>query len=533
MGVLGNSPSLLPARNGIGQVFWSGWQQQLSPASSYIGLILSSLDVGFFSIDNEYIIADANAHALKWLNMERNAVIGRPFSAIVPQSPMKMLRAAVEEKIFVDRQLPSYQRPDRLLDLHIYPTNDGAIIFFQDLTEHKLQHQDAMRAKVLLQSSLDASSAHVVVLDGAGTVIASNAAWQEFAAAQGLVSSGGTTRLNYLALYSKPFARRRDALKIGATLTSLLRGDCSHARLVHAWPLAGKIHWFQLNAARFECWGETYLVVANEDVTAVKEAQQASEEMAERLLTVQENERQRIADELHDSTAQHLVAVALNIMKLKLKLPPKEQHSELFKEIETSVQEASKELRTFTYLLHPPKLDEHGLRATVERYAQGFGNRTGLGVNIRITSVSDALPFELQRCLFRVMQEALANTHRHASASQVKIELRYLRHKLHLFVCDNGTGFDGAGRTVLQTSRASSMGVGIPGMRERLRQFGGELAIRSGSGGTRLHAIVPFDAAVHKNGSQQPPARPSTPPVSQSGHAALNGKSRAILPYQV
>ena len=515
MRALSHFPSLLTARNAMSEQ----WQQ--SAPASYISLILSSLGVGYFSIDRGYNITDVNGPALKWLNMERKAVIGQRFSAIVPQSPMKMLKAAVEEKVFVDRQLTSYQRPDRLLDLHIYPTNNGAIVFFRDLTEHKLQHQEAMRAKLLLQSSLDASSAHVVVLDEAGTVIASNAAWQKFAVAQGLSVPGSAKPLNYLELFNKPLARRRDALKIGAALTSLLSGGCHTAHLLHAWPITGKIHWFQLNAARFECWGKTYLVVANEDVTAVKDAQQASEEMAERLLTLQEDERQRIAKELHDSTAQHLVAIGLNIMKLKSTLQSKARHSELFKEIETSVQEASKELRTFTYLLHPPRLDDDGFRETAERYAHGFGKRTGLSVNIRIKTVSDSAPFELQRCLFRIMQEALTNIHRHASASQVQIVLRYLRQQLHLIVRDNGMGISSPARTASREFRGSSMGVGIPGMRERLRQFGGELAIRSGSGGTRLHAIVPFVAGVqeHNGYELRTASRVATP-----SQAALIGK---------
>jgi hypothetical protein len=118
----------------------------------------------------------------------------RPFSAVVPQSPMKLLKAAVEQKVFADRRLHSYYRLDRLLDLHVYPTREGAIVFFQDLTEHDLQHQEAVRAQVLLQSSLDASSAQVVVLDDAGTIIKSNAVWRKFAVDEGLIAPG----LNYL-----------------------------------------------------------------------------------------------------------------------------------------------------------------------------------------------------------------------------------------------------------------------------------------------------------------------------------------------
>lgn len=458
--------------------------------TSFMGLLFTTLGAGYFSIDRNYKITDTNAPALKWLNMSRRMVVGRPFSEILPQSPMRMLKAAVEEKIFVDRRLPSYQKPDRTIDLHIYPTDLGAILFFKDMTDNELQQEDDVRTKLLLQSALDALGAHVVVLDGTGTVVASNAAWQKFATTHGL-RRPGAKRLNYLALYAKPLAPRRDAIRIGEMLTSVIGGRRQTARVVHTWPLEGRVHWFQLNAARFECRGETYVVVANEDVTAVKEAQQASGEMAERLLTLQEEERQRIAEELHDSTAQHLVSIGLNIMKLKSKLPASERCSDLFNEIDACVQETSKELRTFTYLLHPPRLDEDGLHATAEHYAQGFARRTGLKMTVRVTPVADAVPFELQRCLFRIMQEGLTNIHRHALASNVRLDLRYLGQQLHLVVRDDGVGMD----TAKSTDRAvsvSSMGVGIPGMRARLRQFGGELSIRSASPGTCLHAIVPF-----------------------------------------
>lgn len=510
-------PNLVLVRNDRGQTPWPGWQRPCPTPVPYIGLVLNSLDIGYFCIDRKYDITDANAPALKWLNMAREDVVGRPFSTIVPQSPMRMLKAAVEQKVFVDRQLKSYGRPDRLLDLHVYPTNDGAIIFFQDLTENDLQRQETMRAQCLLQSSLDATSAQVVVLDETGAIISCNAAWQQFACAQGLGEPDDARPLNYLALHSKPFARKEDALKIGAALTSLLRGERRTARLLHAWPIEGSIRWFQLNAARFQCSGKTYLAVVNEDVTAVKDAQRASEEMAERLRTLREEERQRIASELHDSTAQHLVAIGLNFMKLKSRLRYRKLQSALFKEIDASLQEASKELRTFTYLLHPPKLDDDGFRDTVACFALGFGNRAGLNVSTRIAPVLDTAPFELQRCFFRIVQEALTNVHRHASASEVRIELRHLHQHLHLTIRDNGSGIEYAGSADPRASQLPT-GVGIPSMQERLKYLGGELVIRSGPGGTRVHAIVPFDARLHKCSGRRSPTAKS--------------QLRAILPPQ-
>ena len=155
-------------------------------------------------------------------------------------------------------------------------------------------------------------------------------------------------------------------------------------------------------------------------------------------------------------------------------------------------------LRTLTYLLHPPSLDANGLSETARRYLEGFAKRTGVQTKLRIGSGIDALPALLQRPIFRVIQEALANVHRHAAASHVSVGLRCMSRHLHLVIRDNGHGMSaiGPGRKV---SEPSSPGVGIPGIRARLRQFGGRLVIKSGAGGTMLHAIVPIFAEAARD----------------------------------
>jgi len=202
----------------------------------------------------------------------------------------------------------------------------------------------------------------------------------------------------------------------------------------------------------------------------------------------------RIAQELHDSTAQHLVAATLNLMTLKAKSVAYPGVHKLLENVETSLEEATRELRVFTYLLHPLALENDGLERTLRTYLDGFARRTGLDVHMSVAGKVDELGFDLQCSLLRIIQEALANVHRHACASHVSTSLRMTATTLQLVVVDDGRGM--CGPTGPSETIAARSGVGIPGMRSRLREFGGSLEIRSGPGGTTLSALVPLDGAT-------------------------------------
>lgn len=459
-------------------------------------LVFSSLEVGYLRIDRDYIVRDVNAVALEWLSLVRGEVINRPFADLSPRSPMKMLRSVIEGTVYIDTELVSYRRPDRCMVLHIYPVDDGAILFFTDVTEQKHARMQAARTQLLLQGSLDALLAQVVVLDRAGTVIASNQAWRRFAVGHGFVAANDANPVNYFQLYDEPYVRRREARRIGNALAALLDGRRRSVRLVYALQVAGQMHWFHLSAARFNVENEAFVVVTSEDVTAVKEAHHTLGEASERLMELRDEERRRIAEELHDSTAQHLVAIGLNVMGLHTAKGPRPAKA-LLHEIEESLEEATRELRSFTYLLHPPRLEQDGLFVTLQRYAEGFARRTGLKVALRLSPLVDSLTFALQITVFRIVQEGLANVHRHASASRVSIDVRVIQEQLHLLVSDNGRGFtSGSGASARGGAAPGRMGVGIPGIKARLRQFGGELVVRSGPGGTRLHGAMPLHGAA-------------------------------------
>ena len=236
------------------------------------------------------------------------------------------------------------------------------------------------------------------------------------------------------------------------------------------------------------------------DVTHLKALEQEAEELSERLVNLQEEERQRIAQELHDSTAQHLVAASLNLAALRSKAGTKVNEAKHWDEVETSLTAALKEIRTLSYVMHPLGLGIDGFTSTIRRYVNGYTSRTGLTVRLRSTSKVDKLPLRIQRSLFRIVQEALANVHRHARATHVSVELRYAGDRLHLLITDNGRGMSGG-----QRGTPMSDGVGIYGIRARARQLGGDLTIRTGPQGTSIDVLVrvrPADSITDANGGE-------------------------------
>ena len=219
------------------------------------------------------------------------------------------------------------------------------------------------------------------------------------------------------------------------------------------------------------------------DITEAREAQRELSEVADRLLAVQEEERRRIAQELHDSTAQHLVALALGLAAFRRGRASAETLEDMAKELA----EALREVRTLSYLLHPPTLAKEGLRKTLRSFVRGFGQRTGLTVRVSVRGPVDDLPQGAQRALFRVAQESIANAHRHSPARQIAVHLRRVSAGVRLTVADDG------GQPNAPPAKMTP-GVGIPGMEARIQRLGGSFAIQATVRGTRVTAFIPAAA---------------------------------------
>lgn len=219
--------------------------------------------------------------------------------------------------------------------------------------------------------------------------------------------------------------------------------------------------------------------------------------VSRRILAIREEVQQRIASDLHDSTCQHLIAVSLNITRMRRAVDKSSSAGSLCDDIDSSINEAIREIRAFTYILYPPNLLADGLKATIDQFVSGFSLRASLKADLDISPEVDDLPFEAQRSVLRVIQEALMNVFRHAKATEVKVAIEVSGSHFELRIGDNGcgmpTGIARSGRGV------APFGVGISAMGARLRELGATLEIYSSSEaqshGTMLYAQFPRERA--------------------------------------
>src|ERR1700733_2644835 len=218
-------------------------------------------------------------------------------------------------------------------------------------------------------------------------------------------------------------------------------------------------------------------------------ARDSLRDLSARLLQVRDEERRRIARELHDSVGQLLAALAMNIAAMNLapqRLPP--DVARMASESIALLDQANREIRTMSHLLHPPLLDEVGLDSTLRWYVDGFTERSGVQVDLQISAGAERLPQEIELTVFRLVQECLANIHRHSGSKAASIRLQERDGWLNLEIKDGGKGIPPEKQI---ESLGGQLGVGIRGMRERLRLLGGTLEIESNSAGTTVRAILP------------------------------------------
>ena len=236
---------------------------------------------------------------------------------------------------------------------------------------------------------------------------------------------------------------------------------------------------------------------ANEQLATMAEEASTREgkyrRLSSRLLTLQDEERRRLALDLHDPIGQRLAALAMNldVIEQTSKALDSRSHQALA-ESRSLVDQCAREVRTFAYLLHPPLLDEVGLSSAVRWYAEGFANRSGIHVAMDLGEIG-RLPAPVETALFRVVQEALTNVHRHASTTTASIRLTATVDAVALEIHDEGHGLRDP---VTHGTLRETLGVGIQGMRERVRQLGGTFDIEFSETGTTVRVRVPMDRAT-------------------------------------
>jgi signal transduction histidine kinase len=213
--------------------------------------------------------------------------------------------------------------------------------------------------------------------------------------------------------------------------------------------------------------------------------------LSQRLLKVRDEERRRLARDLHDSTGQTLAALKISISFLEEKCKQDVSTLSLVCDVAALADQAIEEIRTTSYLLHPPLLDEVGFPCAAEWYVDGFAKRSGINVTLNLATAGERLPMTIEIALFRVLQESLTNVHRHSAAKRVSVCFQREVDAAILEIRDFGRGIPSARLARLREVSAET-GVGLAGMRERLNELKGKLEIESDSGGTSLRAIVPL-----------------------------------------
>jgi two-component system NarL family sensor kinase len=213
--------------------------------------------------------------------------------------------------------------------------------------------------------------------------------------------------------------------------------------------------------------------------------------LTHRLLKVQDEERRKLARDLHDTTGQTLAALKIAVSQLKETCKEVSAALPLVSCVEEMADQAIGEIRTLSYLLHPPLLDEVGFACAAEWYIEGFAKRSGINVQAEITEPRERLPRNVEIALFRVLQESLTNVHRHSGASDASIHFQHAGDAVILEIRDFGKGIPEERLRLLRGVTAET-GVGLAGMRERLHELNGRLDIESDGRGTNMRATVPL-----------------------------------------
>jgi signal transduction histidine kinase len=208
-------------------------------------------------------------------------------------------------------------------------------------------------------------------------------------------------------------------------------------------------------------------------------------------MRLQDEERRHIARELHDTCGQTLAAMKMSIAQIRQLENSNPALDVLIDDLNALTDSTLQDVRTTSYLLHPPLLDEAGIPSAIRWFTEGFASRSGIKVQCEIGPNMGRSPREFELVLFRVLQESLTNVHRHSGASAATVRLQRNAEQIQLEIRDNGRGIAQERLRALDASEPK-VGVGITGMRERVHQLGGHLELLSNASGTTVSVMLPL-----------------------------------------
>jgi len=473
-------------------------EETLRQSEARYRLTVEAAADAIFTIGANGRILYANSAAERIFGYQREQILGQDFTLLMPEGRRELQKAGVrrypetEEKQHHRRavKLAGLHKDGREIRLEVSfgeylgESEHAFTVIARDRTEQQ-RAVEAVRAseegyRLLFQRSL----AGVYRSTLGGRILDCNEAFARIFgfASRAEVLANGARELYPANGDRKAFlARLRDERSLTNFEVRGRRKD-------------GKTIWLMQNALLLEgANGADELIEGSVvDITDRREAGRAARQLPGRILRAQDEERRRLARELHDSSAQTATCVAMNLalaMKFLAEAHPKAR--ELLRDSMAMIKGLSRELRTLSYLLHPPLLDELGLGPALRSFTRGFAERSKLQVVVDLPKRLGRLPRDIELTLFRIAQESLTNIHSHSESRTARLRLARKPGQVTITVTDRGRGIS---REKLENvnGRSPQLGVGIPGMRERVRQLGGQLHVVSSGKGTKVMATLPL-----------------------------------------
>jgi PAS domain S-box-containing protein len=353
-----------------------------------------------------------------------------------------------------------------------------------DITERKRAEHELRQAEDHIRAILEYSPNWIFLKDTEGRYLLVNREIERvFGISQGQIKGKTDSEIFPPEQAAEYRANDLKVLRAGLTMEFeeiALLEDRPHTSMVHKFPL-------------FDTHGNIYAIggVAT-DITERVRAEEELRRLSGQLLRLQDEERRKIARDLHDSTGQDLVALATTLGQLQHSIPSSARRArKLFSMCRTLAERSIREIRTLSYLLHPPMLDEAGLVEALHHFAAGFAERTGIEVDLQVAPHFGRLNPDVELGLFRVVQESLTNIQRHSGSFTARIRLDRHPDKIILEVSDAGRGFT-LSKHMQNKPVPLAAGVGIPSMQERAIQIGASLEIESSNHGTTVRVTIPL-----------------------------------------
>jgi signal transduction histidine kinase len=459
-------------------------------------------------IDEHWRILSVTADAAHWIGTPEDGLVGLDAREVMsmPRSVADAVGFSLTTGRSAAVQTPAARRPGRWMEFHVEPLRGAVKLRFWDVTEARLRQlrdqvdEEAGRDGLHLA---DVGSTELALLDEHGVVVSANETWRSAFANRTVSGHAAGVGARYLDVCRRVMADF-DETSLATALQALASGASTGFTKAYRIRTAGGLRWREVRIAPMRIGGSPQLLAIHTDLTEVARAQEALRTSDERVLRAQQEERHRIAIELHDSTSQHLTALGLGITRLR-RLVGGPGARDVLDDMAVSVKEAVKEVRVLSYLMKPVAVEEDGLEAAARGFVTGFASRTGLNVSFRAEGRLQRLSPEIGHAAFRIIQEALANVYRHADAQGVEVELSCRSGLFTLRIADDGRGIP-----ALHTGKLapSDIGVGVASMKERVAKLGGWFDITSDGAGAVVTACFPVSATSRVGEASGVPREP-------------------------